>query len=190
MERTCKKCGETKKINEFSFSNGRYKWQCKKCMCLWAKEHNNKERISKYREDNQEKIKLKAKEYRLSGKARVNYNKWKKNNFDRYKEQVHNSYLRRKDKIREKAKIMKDIWDSRSKEYQYNYRVKNKQKILASSRKYTLKSVQEINDSYAYALLKHKGYNKEQVIKYPELIECQKLITKIKRIVYENSNQS
>lgn len=176
MERTCKKCGETKQIEEFrndKRNESGYGYICKNCVKI-----KDNLRIDRIRES----ARKCGCKYRQTGKARLNWIKWAKDHPEILKQKNKEYYHKYSEKLKEKRILGKYIWKSRSKEYQLIYRIKNKQKINLSSNKYMVKSINEINDSYAYSLLKYKGYSKMQIIEYPKLLECQRLITKIKRL--------
>ena len=187
MEKVCKKCGDVKRLTEYSCSQGRYRNTCKRCMCLWAKEHYKKDQRAEYRNINKEKLKKSQREYRESGKARENYRKWAASHREEKRLRNKEYSKRNSEKLKEKRQINKGIWASTTNEYKKNYRTRNKSKILESSRKYTQKAVETLNESYVKALLKHKGYSYNDIIEHPKLIECQRIITKIKRLVNENS---
>jgi len=230
MEQTCKKCGETKTIEEFMKyqRNGNlyYRYRCRKCynkgiLSRSKKEPNEKRcvkcneiktinafridhRIEKHRgvckicekkgyDLRKDRILESARKsnakYRASGRARENWKKWAELHPDILSEKRKEYYNKHWEFLKEKRALGKDKWDSRTKRYLQNYRKRKRSDILASSRKYTLKAVEAINDSYSKSLLKHKGYKSEDISKYPELIECQRIITKIKRLANENSNR-
>jgi len=167
----CRTCETIKKITEFHYWNNRksYGNECELCFKKKKKAYSSSI-----------KGKISEKKYRETGKARENWKKWAKQNKDKLKEK--NKIYREKNKEKIKAKRNLKIWESQTKIYYKKYREKNKINILKSSRKYTKKLVDNLDEKYCKYLLKEQGFTTEQIEQNQELIEVKRLIIKTKRL--------
>jgi hypothetical protein len=169
MERTCKKCDETKSIEEFSKDKSckyGYSHVCKKCVL---------ERSKKYAKDNPEKIHLKSINY---------YNK----NKDKLQKKAKDYYTKNKNKILSNKK-----YDENAKIAQLKYKKNNPEKISKIQSKYWINNKSKIKikakgrykkylltDGYLIRVIK-KDHNlsTEEIKSNPELLI-------LKRIAIEN----
>lgn len=153
MERTCKKCGETKPIDEF-VKNKRllsgHDFTCKKC--------SNKQKLNnfveKYRNDQI------FREHRLELS-----NNYKRNHPDR------ESYLAKKREYMRNHPgdmLMK-------KEYRKLYRENHKEQHNISTRNDARQARTNLSDSYIIAVIRQfTGHSAKTIRKYPEYIELQR----------------
>jgi len=127
----CNKCGVEKELEEFNTSRN----DCKECR-------------KKYREENKEKLRLKAKEYREKNKEDL-------------KSAGKNYYLNNKEKIN---KINKKYYQENKdffKEYRKEYYKENKKELKIVGKNYYIKNKEKLKDN-------HKSYylnNKEKILK-------------------------
>jgi len=208
MERTCKKCGETKSIEEFAKHKRKllydYMWTCKNCFKEYCANYykltkpHHQEYSKKYLELNRDKIRdykdkwrklnslrlsLKAKKYYQDNKQLIKERskKWNDENKEIKTETYKKYYIKNKDNIKSVAA---------------NYRQLNKKLIIDNQKKYHDRCTKELLDPYIiYRIVKLCGLSAKIVIKYPELIETYRSNLKLKRLIknkngnYENSNR-
>lgn len=191
MERTCKKCGETKPIEEFAKNKecrfGR-SYVCKCCrnkmsnisrskdpeyhtkVKIWSKKHyteNDKKRLSEYqkiyRQTNKEKISARRRKYRL-------------NNIDKIRERER--YLARN---RPKTEHRRLLHRDAAREYRKNHL----ELIKLRSKNCDYKERKLMYNSYMLHILTNiVGVNlsKNELKQYPELIELKRAQLKLKRL--------
>jgi hypothetical protein len=157
MERTCKKCGETKPIEEFYKDRGSYRSACKMCykdlnrsylqanrnkVCDHQKKYyqENKEKYKAYVKENEEYIlKQRKMRYERDGQImRAKHRGWLKNNKEHVKEYSKLYYAQNKDIQSEKKKMF----------------------------------AKELTDGYIIGAIQHAiGYNSQTIRQNPKLIK-------------------
>jgi transcription elongation factor Elf1 len=156
MEKTCKKCGETKDVSLFVKDKRKsigIILTCKDC---------SKNRVKELKELNPHKSILYNKDYYQKNKKIIDLNN---------KEY----YLKNREviiKYKKEFGLKNNYAINKSKEYRNN----NKLKIKS----YKNNMYETITDVYAKAILRSKGFTKEQIT--TELIEVQRIIIKTKRL--------
>lgn len=179
MERTCKKCGETKPIEEFTISKSIHEgkpyathyWQCKECRKTVAREKYNsnleesREKQRKRWVQNRDKLVKEKRERRERNKQKYIEidRKWNEANRDKRRNQI------------------------------YKYREKYPDRIKKTAKKNRDKDAKEISDTYVKKIInrnydiKYKTIPKELIESYRKQIEIKRLL-KIKK--HENTETS
>ena len=152
MERTCKKCGETKPIEEFvKRANSKYvRYSCKLCA-----NKNGKLANKKFYKNHKNQINEGCRNYYNEHKKRIN--------------QRSLQYISNK---------MKSDPIFRAKRNALHRKIDNKCTALLYDR-YVANNIRLLT-----------GISVRVIQQHPELIECKRLIIKIKRLANENSNRT
>jgi len=200
MERTCKKCGETKLVEEFPKDRNRYRLICRKC---YNEENRNKhklnpekkrERDNRYKSKNVEKLREYFKEYRSKNAEKLRERRREYRGSDKYREyRIKNAdiiLLKRKEKVKEKA-IKARI-----------YRLQNPEKIRAQElkRRYkrrdeihiaNLETVKNLPDRYVINCIRNRIKISPATLRnYPELIEEWRQQIKVKRLLKSKKDEN
>jgi hypothetical protein len=183
MERTCKKCGETKPIEEFYLQPGNkngYNSECKSCKKIYKADYYRK---------NIKLIKSKHRIYSQSHKQeKIDYRReWLKNNPEKAKLMSKKSHERNRENIlaylRIYQKTHKNKLNEKSKLWARNH--PNKEKIKHQ------RYVKSLCDGYIIEqLFRNTGLLKSKIKEHPELIEVKRIQIKLKRLANENSNRT
>jgi hypothetical protein len=195
MERTCKKCGETKPIEEFRKRQQWFSNQCKKCDYIDRK---------KWAELNKDNSRKKRKEWCERNKDYTKkYNKiHKERNKEKLSIQQKKWYEENRDIILQKAKIYgernkerrtknKKEWDSKNKEKRKKDRRMwseiNKDKVIEQQRieRDELKDIYVIRGIHSFTGMKFKI-----IRQHPELIESWRQQIKVKRLLKQKKNEN
>ena len=108
MERTCRKCGETKPIEKFVKNEN----SCKVCRAEYKKEYyiKNKEHVKEYQIKNKDEIKNRKKEYHLKNKEyfKEHRKKYRIKNKEYIKEYNKEYMIKNKEYIKEYGKKIRD----------------------------------------------------------------------------------
>lgn len=127
-KKICKKCGEEKLLNEFTYNKTK-SWidtTCKVCK-------NNS--IKEYRENNKDKQKI----YEEVNKIKLNNNKieWAKNNKEKVAKTQKKYYDNNKEKIKENGKIYREEHKDELNEYNREYSKNNREYFKLKKKEYT-----------------------------------------------------
>jgi hypothetical protein len=191
MERTCKKCGETKPIEEFVKdklkSNG-YKNICKKCrnyktrLSYRLNPEKSKIRTLNYRKNNRERYLARARKYNFdhreenSIKNKIRRDKVKKENPEKIIQKRHIDYIKTREISLRQSKI---------------YALSHPEMYRLASKKYHNKVKEELGDEYVIAIFKPASGLRITTIKNnPELIEKWRQQIKIKRLLKQKKNEN
>lgn len=165
MERTCKKCGETKLIEEFvgnKICKEGYEHVCKKCAKL--KRTTNKETNTIYH-----------KKWLLTHKGNTYTNR--KKEYDKEYHKLNKIRLNNYTKEFVKNNYYKDGVNVYSAEYRKN------------NRDLIRKNITELGNSYiALLIVRSLDIDRETLKQHPELIENHKQLIKIKRLLKSRKN--
>lgn len=205
MERTCKKCGDTKPIEEFVKFKDTYRNTCKKCANEYAKTIHpilTKEKQRLYRESHKIQIK----------KSRKN---WYENNKE-YENETSKEYCKNhRIRINELAKLRypkyayTEKYKIKNREYQAKYLAKNKEIINQKKRQWRKENPEKEKMFYykyfnrrskyrkAYYkdnLDKIKKYRESDIVKEKEALQVKELydvyvISTIKRLINMTSKE-
>jgi hypothetical protein len=191
--KTCKKCGETKELTEFSkgklYADRLRPW-CKGCYSTYNAEYRvkNIDRLKEY-----SKSYYSAEEVKIRNRASVKL--WKKNN----PEIVKKAAERYRDKNREEINARHREREKRLSEadpnYYYNKNLKAKQKnpewFKQYVKTYHAKHRQELTGQYVMQLFNKRVPKERKLYDVPQaLIEAKRLQLKIRRMANENSNNT
>lgn len=178
MLRTCKKCGETKEIEEFvknKESKDGYRHDCKMCIKKYRDEYyalNKIDIINKtnaYRKQHLSESNKYTKKYRISNKAKIAIiqKTWNENNKD-HKKQLNREWAA-KNKIKRCESTKK-------------HNLKYPEQLKKRNKKYQI----ELPNSIIMAMLKHSDNISYETIKnYPELIELKRTQIQLLRLTKE-----
>ena len=178
MERTCKKCGETKPIEDFpkdttnKYSKG-HKYTCKSCCHISSK---------KWRVDN-------AKEYRELNKARINeyFRNYYQNNKNKLKEIHKVSSSKHRNKYPNKIKERNKTQYLKNQKYNKIRAIKYQQEHIEQHKINGHNLIIKLPDSYVISKLERMGLNKHIIEQYPDLIDLKRVQIKILRLT-KNQN--
>ena len=198
MERTCKKCGETKPIEEFEKSKGcnyGYSHRCKKCCAKIKREKENLD-IEKRRQKGRRQYNNNRDHYLMIKKE------WRKKNPNKVSFIRRKNYLKHKNERCNYSKIYYQLHPETCKERHANYRINNRIKILKKSRgKYKInqieilhkikEDVKNLTDNYIEGVMRlTTKLNLKTIRQHPELIENYRQQIKIKRLLKQKKNEN
>jgi len=148
----------------------------------------NSEKIKQYKAEwcqkNREKMREKKKIWRIENKehSREYFRNYRKKNLEKIRKQQKNWRIRNKEHFTEYIRNYRKENLERKKQIENKSRTKNLVRLRERQRLLSKKMCAELNDCYIINNLSIKiGKNAKFIRQYPDLIESQKLIIKIKR---------
>lgn len=202
MEHTCKKCGETKPIEEFYKDRNNkdgYSYHCKICRSKADKEYRE---LNKAKLQNRSKVYYKKNRKNIIAKSKKNYrlNKEDHNKKGRLRYYLNRDHhLRKCKEYRESHKIeysiQNRIYRELHKEECINrgilYRQKNQIKIKNKKIEENVFNRKNLTDRYVMSGLRQlTGTSLNILRRYPELIEAKRIQLKLKRLSNEKCNRT
>jgi hypothetical protein len=114
--------------------------------------------------------KILGKKYYQNNRGRIDEKnkKWRKVNGEK------SAIIKRRCRIKNKHK---------TRSYEKKYRAENKEKTLAITRKSGNKHRNNLQEGYMIKLLMQKGFTKDQAKSNPKIIEVQRLLVRVKRLI-------
>jgi len=178
MERTCKKCGETKPIEEFGKEKRNisgYGCRCKSCDVLRSLEYYYK---NHYYDKHKDRIFEYHRKYYENNKEKVNgYSKKYYQNNIKY--------------IKKRTKEYRENNKEYYKEIGEKWRENNKEHISDYNKRYRQNKRSTIPDVYIRILLNRQyGLHAKILKQHPELIENYRQQIKIKRLLKQKKNEN
>jgi len=188
MERTCKKCGETKPIEEFDKIHGKYYNKCLICKKQYDKEyHLNHKLIPEYRKKRlliskewNDKNKERRKQIDKKSKSRPEYKR-------RAAELTRIRYYEGKDVVsRERyAKSEKGLISSRKAKRKWAKLNPDKRKEKDR------RQIKNLNDCYVLNKLRRQTETETQLLRqYPELVEVKREQLRLYRLTKKQQNEN
>lgn len=197
MERTCKKCGETKPIEEFEKCKGcdyGYSHRCKKCVNK-IKGERGKLDIEKRRQ-NGRRLYSNNRDAYLATKY-----KWRRKNPDKASAIRRKNYLKHKNERCNYAKIYRQLHYESIKEWEANYQINNREIILQRNRiqhkrnrikisDTNKENAKNLTDNYVESIIRRTTkLNLKTIRQNPKFIENYRQQIKVKRLLKSKGNE-
>lgn len=173
VDRTCRKCKESKPLNDFRFCKsqryGYYRSDCRDCECASWKTPENLKRSAvnaqRWRERNPEKAREVNRRHRQTDKFRDRWKAYRERNRDKLNAQHRSRYAANPSRLRNHAKTYAKKYPERVKARYQRWREANKEHVQKYQEEHNKKRAEQMRQ---YARLRRKNMSVEDKLRQAE----------------------